>query len=188
MMKNKIQNNKGFTIMETLVAIFIILLAITGPLVFSQSGLRAAFVSRDQITAFYLAQDAIEYVKNVRDNNIIEIINGNSNVNWLDGLSKCMGSNECTIDTISGQNLTCGPHPGCIDNDTYRPLKIDSKGYLGVNGSTSSIFAREIKIRELSPNDREAEVTVTIQWNTHEAIGKREIVVRENIYNWASGF
>jgi prepilin-type N-terminal cleavage/methylation domain-containing protein len=66
--KTNIQHKRGFTIMETLVAILILLAVITGPLAFIQSGLRASFVARDQIVAFYLAQDAMEAIKNILDN------------------------------------------------------------------------------------------------------------------------
>jgi prepilin-type N-terminal cleavage/methylation domain-containing protein len=63
--KNTIRTSSGFTLIETLVAIFILVLATTGPLSFAQSGLRASFVARDQVVAFYLAQDAIETIKNL---------------------------------------------------------------------------------------------------------------------------
>jgi len=70
-MKNKIkkliENKKGFTIVESLFAIFILVISVTGPMAFTQSGLRASFIARDQVTAFYLAQDAIEYITQYRN-------------------------------------------------------------------------------------------------------------------------
>jgi type II secretory pathway pseudopilin PulG len=193
MIKKKIQKNKGFTVMETLAAIFILLLSITGPMAFSQGGLRAAFVSRDQVSAFYLAQDAIEYIKNVRDNNMIDMINGETGSNWLDGLSDCLDGNSCTVGTEESggriEKCTGIDNPGCIDGDDYKPLKRNSpgNGYIGIYNSSKpdTIFARMITIDEIV-DEKEASVTVKIQWNTHESIGKREVVVRENIYNWAS--
>jgi prepilin-type N-terminal cleavage/methylation domain-containing protein len=77
MQKNKnLKKNSGFTMIESLVAIFIILLAITGPMVFAQNGLRTAFLSRDQITAFFLAQDVIESIKNYRNGEAKKIVDG----------------------------------------------------------------------------------------------------------------
>lgn len=178
MIENRKQKNKGFTILETLVAISILLLSITGPMTFAQSGLRAAFVSRDQVTAFFLAQDVIEYVKNVRDNNLIDINNGGTN-GWIDGLESCIGD-TCTIDTTTatGSIVSCPSAVGCDDTN---PLKINN-GFFGFDGD-SSIFTRVIEIEEIETN-QEAEVTVTITWETHGSIGVREIVVRENIFNW----
>lgn len=185
--------NGGFTIVETLVAIFILLISITGPMSVAQGGLRAAFVSRDQTTAFYLAQDAVEYVKNIRDDNIIRFNNGSGN-DWLDGLDFCRGDAPCTIDTRteSGQIVSCVSDPdtdGCdLDNPLYHDEETGAFGFESNLPLTSvkSVFARTIEIKPFDdPDDRrEAEVTVTVRWMTHEAIGERDIVVRELITNW----
>lgn len=197
----KRKREEGFTIMETLVAIAILLLSITGPMVFSQNGLRAAFYARDQVTAFYLAQDAIEYVKNRRDHNVLS---GNSK--WLDGLlnpgdkKPCgingTGKNQlgCAIDTsqaIGFKNpLACNPSKAselnCInlsesDGSSDGFLKIDSDEKFGFEGK-ESIFSRLVVIKE-TKTDVEAKVSVTVRWKSHEAIGVREITVVEYIYN-----
>ena len=57
--------------METLIAVFVLSLAITGPFMIAQKGLQAGLISKDQITAFYLAQDAIEYIRYARDTNCL---------------------------------------------------------------------------------------------------------------------
>jgi Tfp pilus assembly protein PilV len=65
--KNKIfslkslKNNSGFTIVETLVAITILMIAIAGPLTIAQKGLTASTYARDQMIASFLAQDGLEY-------------------------------------------------------------------------------------------------------------------------------
>jgi Tfp pilus assembly protein PilV len=206
----KIKNKKeaGFTIVESLVAIFILVLSITGPMAFTQSGLRAAFVSRDQITAFYLAQDAIEYVKNIRDNNSIKLLDvsaGNDPVSWIDGLSNCnvsdISQSGCTIDTLSGiAPIQCPGEIGCLgsnsDGSDDVPLKIKELGSedyeflgIGTSGDEDSIFSREIKMIQVDPaNPNEVEINVFVRWNTNETIGSRQIVVKEYIYNWAAGF
>jgi prepilin-type N-terminal cleavage/methylation domain-containing protein len=198
MIKNKnkkiISKKDGFTIIESLVAIFILVISLTGPMVFSQSGLRAAFVSRDQITAFFLAQDTFEYIKNIRDDNVLEYLADNtSGVEWLDNFDDCLDARGCTIDT-STNNLasafnicTSSSVEGCMDDPetpdkNYTTLKRDSDGVFGFNGSEDSIFARHIFIEETVPG-REAEVTVYVRWNTAETIGLRQIVVKETIFD-----
>jgi Tfp pilus assembly protein PilV len=61
---NKNKNQKGFTIVETLVAVTILMISIAGPLTVANKGLLAAINAKDQMIASYLAQDAMEYVKN----------------------------------------------------------------------------------------------------------------------------
>ena len=58
----------GFTLIESLVAITIVTLAISGTMVTASSAVIAADISRDQLTASYLAQEGIEYVRWMRDN------------------------------------------------------------------------------------------------------------------------
>lgn len=63
--------NKGFTIIETLVAITILMISIVGPLTIAQKSLNAATYAKDQVIASFLAQDLMEDIKNNRDNYII---------------------------------------------------------------------------------------------------------------------
>lgn len=183
--------------METLVAISLLLLAITGPMVFAQNGLRAAFQSRDQVTAFNLAQDAIEFVKNRRDHNILN----STSASWLDDVGDC-GSNGidrsggCSVDTNTdrGSIILCSysseSDTGCLgeneDGTEDVHLKIDAEtGVFGHSGSTDSIFSRTVYVDE-TDIEGEARVTVIVRWRSHENIGAREIEVVEYIRNWAS--
>jgi prepilin-type N-terminal cleavage/methylation domain-containing protein len=196
MKKQVLKNNKinkracqqdGFTLVETLIAIFILLVSITGPMAIAQSGLRAAFISRDQTTAFYLAQDAMEYVKNKRDDNMIDNLHNGGGTDWLSGVrTDCATPDGCTIDTTldSANTAQCGganTSDGCDINSTleYDPLT----GEFGFSRQEKSPFARVIKISEF-PSGMEAEVTVTVTWEPNPISGQREITVQENIFNW----
>ena len=58
--------DKGFTIIESLVAISILVVVITGTLTAIQTGLSSYIFSKDQIIAFYLAQEGFEQIRNIR--------------------------------------------------------------------------------------------------------------------------
>jgi prepilin-type N-terminal cleavage/methylation domain-containing protein len=176
---------KGFTIIETLVAISILLVAITGPLTFAQSGLQASFLARDQIGAFYLAQDAIETIKNIRDNTGL----AGSSSYWLAGLGNCKPDNlgetiVCDMDTAQTQIHT----QSCSSTDGCDPLYYDSteKQYVLYKNSnpdrTVSKYTRTIYITELVAN-QEAQIVVEVKWNSN-LLSHKSIVVQENIYNW----
>src|ERR1700733_2610236 len=98
-MPKKMSKNKGFTIIETLVAITILLMAIAGPLTIAEKGLTEAVSSQDQLTASYLAQDLMEYVKNVRDDNLL----ANRGRLLIKGkriyMNACTSNNPCDFDT-----------------------------------------------------------------------------------------
>ncbi len=64
-----LNNDSGFTIVETLIAIAVLMIAIAGPLVIASKGLTAALYSKDQMIASFLAQESMEVIKNIRDVN-----------------------------------------------------------------------------------------------------------------------
>jgi len=95
---------KAFTLIETLVAITILTLAISGAFFAANSALVAANIARDQLTASYLAQEGIEYVRWVRDDGYLTAYNaGGSDIstvawnNFLEAITPCR-TTTCTLD------------------------------------------------------------------------------------------
>jgi prepilin-type N-terminal cleavage/methylation domain-containing protein len=187
--------NRGFTLVETLIAISVLALAIVGPLTIAQEGLQAALISKDQITAFYLAQDAIEYIRYARDTNCLQAGSGSSGCpagQWLAGngnpqttidLTKCLSPNTCTVDVIAltPPALCAGGVCSAINYDS-------SRNYFTYASGSASIFTRTISITSPvcgssgSPcNPNEAAITVTVAWSDPVS---HSITVRENLTDW----
>jgi len=101
MKKPLYSSHAGFTLVETLVAIAVLLTSLTGPLFLAERSFIAATGSRDQMIATFLADEGIEYVRKVRDTNYLS---GNG---WLTQLSSCV-SNPCTIDVANDLVSVCG--------------------------------------------------------------------------------
>jgi len=125
--------NKGFTILETLVAITIILIAITGPLDIIAHSLKASYYSRDEVTAFYLAQEAIEYARNEKNNNELD---PNAGVeDWLNGV---VGSSDITVGVNCLNDAGSPPENKCVllqnDNGSYEYQKCAGTTCLTANG------------------------------------------------------
>lgn len=105
-----IKNKKiisGFTLIEALVAISLLMIAISSPIMLAQKGLSSSILSRDQMIASFLAQDGIEAVKNIRD----EIaINQNKYVlaftEESNGDSVCENQSKVCVKVISGDSET----------------------------------------------------------------------------------
>lgn len=178
MMKNKrLQFNKGFTLIETLVAISILMLGVMGPLMIASSSLQNARYGRDQVTASYLAQEGIEYVRFVRDNNKIDRLNGGS-ADWLAGLESCFvdtaSDHGCVIDVpqeFGGTNVV----RRCSNSScTISRLYADSNGYYTHTSSGG----------DLSPFTR----IVTIEPIADSSVGAEEKGVRvESVVTWQAG-
>ncbi|MCX5711452.1 MAG: prepilin-type N-terminal cleavage/methylation domain-containing protein, partial [Candidatus Omnitrophica bacterium] len=67
MMKKKNELNKAFTLVETLVAISIFSASILGLLAILSQGISDTGYAKKKMTADYLAQEGIEYLRNMRD-------------------------------------------------------------------------------------------------------------------------
>lgn len=63
---------RGFSLIETLVAITVLIGAIAGPLTLASQGIKAASLFKNQLIASNLAQEGMELVHAKRDSNILQ--------------------------------------------------------------------------------------------------------------------
>lgn len=166
---------------ETLVAIGILSISILATYTAVQSSLQKSTIAKDEIIAFYLAQEAMEYVKNVRDENALDSLDG-STVDWLRGLSAqasdaCYFGKTCTIDSANDAVANCASGAG-----TCPYLRQDAtSGLVGYTaGWTQMPFRREVQIQSVVAGE-EVRVIVTISWTSRGAT--RSFQVNEIIFN-----
>jgi type II secretory pathway pseudopilin PulG len=181
------RDNAGFTLLEALVAVSILMVAVAAPITIAQKGLSSAVYTKNQMIASYLAQDAIEYIKNIRDNTTMaDPANPNWGDLWDSGgfLKLCNIANKpdgCQIDTVVGLGV------GEVTNfSEENHLMLDGDGFYSYSGSTRDTgFTRQIQVKlndlAISGSERkdEALVTVTVKWGD-----SNQVVVKTLIYNY----
>jgi hypothetical protein len=164
----KRNNSTGLTLIETLVAISVLMIGLAGALTLAQQSLSSAAHAKDQIVAYYLAQEGMELVRNKRDQNFV---NGGD---WLSGLQPCLDSSGCLIDSFDLDIFNCTGVCSLLRHDQYT-------GMYGYNtGWAETTFRRTIKMSDVSQEEKL--VTVTIDWQTGRA--NKSFEVSEVLKMW----
>ena len=186
-MTSKFKSIRGFTLIETLLAVLLLTTAIAGPLTIASRGLNSALVAKDQITAFYLAQDAVEHIRFVRDSACLAATpdaTGCPAASWLSTLlAKCMpsgGNVGCYIDSIQNtvEQCTGGACPALKYDASNKFFSYTAIGAV----ETPQNFVRTVTLTTLTAD--EAVVTVSVSWRNLAGVTHPPIVVRENIFRW----
>ncbi len=174
---NKI-NKKGFTVVEALVAVGVLSLSILATFGAVQSAIQYSGLTKEEVTAFYLIQESIEHVKNIRDENALYTLNGTTR-SWLYGVSAsgsdaCYFGNTCQLDMNSSTKLSrCSGTCGALKVNT-------STGAYGYNsGWTATTFVRSISFTSISAD--EVRMNVTVSWTNRGQT--KQIQVSELIFN-----
>ena len=169
---------KGFTLIETLIAVAVLMIAIAGPLSISSKALTTSLYARDQTTASYLAQEEMELIKNYKDNNIM------NSPPWTNGIDSCIGTTGSYCDlSPTGHVMTTCPasgSPGCAlnvsDNGTYT-----NDGTKGATGFSRNFRLLKIQNSATPPNSdpNEYQAIITVFWNTGSVVNT--VVLRSQI-------
>lgn len=156
----------GFTLIESLVAISILMIAVASPLTIAQKGLISAIYAKDQVVASFLAQDAIEYIRNKIDENV-------GGAGWLAGLSSVCGT-ACYVDSVKNSVTACSGDCPDLQYD-------EDNNYYNYSTGVDSRFIRSVKIQE-TVAEVEASITVTMSWKDKGTT--RTLPVKTFLYNW----
>src|SRR3990167_10853612 len=97
---------KGFTLLESLVAVAILTVGISTAALLVVQSIQVGGKIQKRIVAAHLAQEGVEVIRNIRDSNWLSGGNWIANINTA-GAAGCVDYNDFNINTscASGQNL-----------------------------------------------------------------------------------
>lgn len=170
---------RAFTLVETMVAVTILAFAVAGPLVTASRAIVAAQISRDQLIASYLAQEGIEYVRQMRDDEFLAAYQtGGPNIsatawnNFLNGsdvasITQCKSA-TCTLDPTrfmgTGSGFSLVPCSGA----SCEPLYLTNGLYTqqsGLGGAVKTSFTRTIQAVDVAADDER--IVSKVSWSFH---------------------
>ena len=171
---------KSFTLIEVMLAISVLTIAVGGSFALIQQTLISSSLNQLKLRAYYLGQEGIEIVKNLRDNNWL-----NPAATWDKGLADGLSVGESRDYIVDFQDVVLEVAPGNLSD---QPLNLISSGFYGYAPGEATPFKRKITItKENMPDTLEADdyslkVQVQVKWSERGRAHNIEII--DYLYNW----
>lgn len=177
----KLQRSRGFTLVESLIAISIFSVSVVALMSFLSQGISNTGYAKKKIIATYLAQEGIEFVRNTRDSYIL-YTSISPSLSWATFRAKLMSCNlgsECGFDTSVPINSASSIFL-CSAHTEQCKLYINNGNYnTNVSGSDSG-FVRNIRMDLISAD--EIKIYSTVSW-THNG-QSFNITLVNDLFNW----
>lgn len=163
---------RAFSLVETLIAVAILVGGLTAALGILSFMLRTVHVLKNEFMAAHLAAEGVEVIRNIRDANWLRRDIGLESRGWRDDLAA--GDYEVAFDSVV-------PDP---DGDRF--LNIDAAGRYTYSAGTKTTFKRRLELQwvdtpGLTPVQR-VRVRAVVRWQ--DQFQSRQIVVEELLYDW----
>lgn len=154
---------RGFTLVETLVALVLITIAMGPVFILAASAINTASRIEHNLIAANLAQEGIEVIKNIRD------------TNWLNGSAfdnnLPVGIWRLEWNTTGGSLMAIGLNPVLKKNN----------GLYNYSSGTDTVFQRTVTISK--PNSGELILTSSVTWAERGSIN-RNMSVESHLFDW----
>lgn len=187
----------GFSLVETLVAITILLVVIIGPMTISSSAAKSTSFASEQVTAFFLAQEGAELIEKARNDLLLEHFSGSNPDPWADFTRTGTGGvYRLCYNTVSasGCNLSINPNstgtlttPGSCSNAENCVINLDAESsslrskFTAAGSGTATIYSRSIRLQAVSAN--EVSVTSIVTWRSGFSRESQEVRVQTSLFN-----
>lgn len=159
------KQRNGFSVLEVMIAVAIITMGMIGVLSLVLQNIQVQYVNKNNLIASQLAQEGLELVRNIRDEN------------WLDGNAYYLGIIEdgtYTIDYTFATN-------DLIDliDDSGAKLNIDATGFYTHNAGDATPFYRLVTV---SDNIDYLEVECKVRWYERNRV--HDYIATTLLYDW----
>jgi len=165
-MNNFNKQQKGFTLIEMIVSVFIVTTGIIGVFSLVSNFSEQSQSVRDGTVASYLAQEGIEIVKNIRDTNMI------GGLTWDNGFSSCYDGCEVEYNNESLVPWTDDGRFFYLDGTTGFYKYIETP----VAGDIKTYYKRRLTITPVAQDEMHLRIDIYYEGKSLTFFSK--------IYNW----
>lgn len=184
-------SQSGFSLVETLVAITILLIIIVGPMTITSQSARSTSFSSEQVVAFFLAQEGLELMQKERDEFFnLHFRNETANPTpWSD-----FKNSSIYATCLNG----CGPYLEAGPGELVRAIACtDGPCRLYFNDSNSNTrsrytpvtqpsyedtpYRREVRLQQVTAE--QIRVLSTVYWRTGNLSDEQQVTVESYLFN-----
>lgn len=177
----------GYSLIEVLVAISILMLSIVGPITIAMKSLQSAQYARQQNTAFFLAQEGISAINTIRNDAALASFIGSSDPwEWVDDSAL----DSCFLETGTGCGIDFRDKTpisnivDCASSDTACTLLFDdtpNRASYQYGQGDPTVYTRVITLEIVGP----AEVLVTsrVGWDSQLLDQTQQVVLSTSLFN-----
>jgi len=191
-------NPQGFSLVETLVAISILLLVVVGPLTISARAAKSNSFAAEQAVAHFLAQEGLELAQKARDDIMLAGIQTPANTSWADFINTsgvyqhCFSTAGCGLEMnqVTPQNavvatpVRCDPIEDC---KLHRSLTTTERSRFthDASGATSTPYTRVIKFFPITIAGQVSQLRVesVVTWRTGNLIANQRMEVETVLFD-----
>ena len=184
---NRSPSQTGFSLIEVLVAISLLLIALVGPMTFFARNSQSTEVANDRAIATFLAQEGAELIQKVRDDRMLEYFLDPEADGWAqfrDDITVCMNGTPCGVSIDESGVVNVIDCPSDSDCGLWYNAEADRSGFSHNGAGTETQFIRTVELESPSgANDREVEVISRVQWESTVLSGSQSVEVRTAVFN-----
>jgi len=186
----------GFSLIEMLVSVSVLLLVIVGPMTVTSRAAKSSAFASEQVQAFFLAQGGLELSQKMRDDLLLRNFLPTAHANYVanpwyqftdnsnSGVYRLCYNGGCGLewasDTAIGSPINCTTITNCKLN--FNPTAARSKYTYSTTGTYEATpFTRRITFTRVGTNA--VEVISSVTWRTGSIIAEQRVDAQTYLYN-----
>lgn len=195
------KNQVGFSLVEMLVAVSILLLVIVGPMTITTRTAKSTTFATEQVTAFFLAQEGLELAQKLRDDLLLRSFLPVGNANFISnpwprfsdssntGVYRVcyIAGTGCGLEWSANEGLVTAPIDcttganTCLLRGNTVTTGRSHFTHIGGAGTVDTLYTRRIIFTPVNADS--VRVNSIVTWRTGNLVSSQRVEVETYLYN-----